>query len=93
MEIGEIFAPVHVNGSNAAPLFTYLKKKCPGRHGQFINANFTMFIIDENGQPLERLIPPITIDTLKDIVDITLKEKDRYRTLSTNATSVINVIT
>lgn len=92
MDIGEIFAPVHVNGSKAAPLFTYLKKKKPGRHGQFINANFTMFLIDDEGQPIERFTPPITVDSLKDIVDITLKEKDQYRTLSTNATSYINVI-
>lgn len=78
MDIGEIFAPVNVNGSNSAPLFTYLKKKCPGNCGPFINSNFTIFLVDENGVPIKRISRPFTIDALKYDVDEALKFESNY---------------
>lgn len=50
----DMFDKVDVNGGNAHPLFTYLKHKQGGTLGDFIKWNFTKFIIDKNGQPMER---------------------------------------
>lgn len=50
----DVFEKVDVNGKNAHPLWTYLKHKQGGTLGNFIKWNFTKFIIDKNGQPVER---------------------------------------
>lgn len=49
-----MFDKVNVNGDEAHPLFKYLKHKQGGTFGSFIKWNFTKFIIDGNGQPVER---------------------------------------
>lgn len=82
VDIGEIFAPVSVNGSNATSLFAHLKKICPGTLGPFIDKNFTMFLVDGMGLPKHRLMPPYNIDSMKDLVDTALKEKIDYKQLS-----------
>lgn len=50
----DIFEKVNVNGEDAHPLWKYLKSKQGGTFGDFIKWNFTKFIIDKNGQPVER---------------------------------------
>nr|CAD7603747.1 unnamed protein product [Timema genevievae] len=50
----DLFEKVDVNGDNAHPLWKYLKHKKGGTLGDFIKWNFTKFIIDKNGQPVER---------------------------------------
>ncbi|RZC00577.1 phospholipid hydroperoxide glutathione peroxidase, partial [Asbolus verrucosus] len=50
----DIFEKVNVNGNDAHPLWKYLKHKQGGTLGDFIKWNFTKFIIDKNGQPVER---------------------------------------
>ncbi|KAK9872388.1 hypothetical protein WA026_017846 [Henosepilachna vigintioctopunctata] len=50
----DVFEKVEVNGSEASPLWKYLKYKQSGVLGDFIKWNFTKFIIDKNGQPVER---------------------------------------
>lgn len=50
----DMFEKIDVNGKNAHPLWTYLKHKQGGTLGDFIKWNFTKFIIDKNGQPVER---------------------------------------
>ncbi|XP_060520010.1 uncharacterized protein LOC132698128 [Cylas formicarius] len=50
----DMFDKVNVNGSDAHPLFKYLKYKQGGTLGDFIKWNFTKFIVDKNGQPAER---------------------------------------
>lgn len=50
----DMFEKVDVNGDNAHPLWNYLKYKQGGTLGDFIKWNFTKFIIDKNGQPVER---------------------------------------
>ena len=44
------FAKIDVNGSNASPLYVWLKEKKPGR----IPWNFTKFIIDREGNVVSR---------------------------------------
>ncbi|KUF82898.1 Glutathione peroxidase [Phytophthora nicotianae] len=56
--LGVPVQPKHdVNGSNARPVFTYLKAKLPGTFGNYIKWNFTKFLVDRNGQPYKRYAP------------------------------------
>lgn len=50
----DMFAKVDVNGTKAHPLWNYLKYKQGGTLGDFIKWNFTKFIVDKEGQPVER---------------------------------------
>lgn len=52
-----IFAKVDVNGEKADPLFTYLKEEKKGLLSKNIKWNFTKFLIDQNGQVVERYAP------------------------------------
>lgn len=50
----QMFSKIDVNGSNAHPLFVYLKSKLKGTLTDAIKWNFTKFIIDRNGNPVKR---------------------------------------
>jgi glutathione peroxidase len=53
-----LFAKVDVNGDAAAPLYKYLKKAKPGLLGsEAIKWNFTKFLVDRNGNVVERYAP------------------------------------
>lgn len=56
----DIFEKVEVNGENAHPLWKFLKKTQGGTLGDYIKWNFSKFIIDKNGVPVERLAPTVT---------------------------------
>ena len=53
----QMFSKVDVNGTNAHPLFTYLKNELGGIFGKKIKWNFTKFLIDRNGKPVKRYAP------------------------------------
>jgi len=53
----DMFAKLNVNGSNADPLWDYLKSKQSGTLGNFIKWNFSKFLIDRKGQPVKRYAP------------------------------------
>lgn len=53
----DIFEKIEVNGENAHPLYKYLKKQQPGTLGNFIKWNFSKFIVNREGQPVERHAP------------------------------------
>ncbi|MYN15305.1 redoxin domain-containing protein [Rugamonas sp. FT107W] len=53
-----LFAKIDVNGSNAHPLFTKLKKDAPGILGtEAIKWNFTKFLIRKDGSVYKRYAP------------------------------------
>ena len=53
-----VFAKVDVNGAQADPLFTFLKKEAPGFLGTSgIKWNFTKFLISKDGKVLDRFAP------------------------------------
>ncbi len=53
-----LFAKVDVNGDSASPLWKALKKDAPGLLGsEAIKWNFTKFLVDRNGQVVERFAP------------------------------------
>lgn len=51
------FKKVDVNGENASPLYKWLKNKKGGIFGNSIKWNFTKFLIDRNGNVVERYAP------------------------------------
>lgn len=53
----DLFEKVNVNGDDASPLWKYLKHKQGGTFGDFIKWNFTKFVVDKDGQPVERHSP------------------------------------
>ncbi|KAF7994175.1 hypothetical protein HCN44_011444 [Aphidius gifuensis] len=55
----EIFEKVNVNGDDAHPLWKYLKQEQSGTLFDDIKWNFTKFIIDKNGKPVERHGPQV----------------------------------
>lgn len=67
-----LMAKVDVNGDDAAPVFNYLKESLPGLLGsKAVKWNFTKFLVDKNGKPVERYAPtdkPLSI--AKDIKKI-----------------------
>ncbi|MED4228034.1 glutathione peroxidase [Neobacillus cucumis] len=63
-----MFAKIDVNGENADPLFTFLKEQKKGLLLKNIKWNFTKFLVDANGQVVERYAP--TVDPLKMELDI-----------------------
>ncbi|KAH8319302.1 hypothetical protein KR067_003575 [Drosophila pandora] len=67
-DIGEVFAKVDVNGDNAAPLYKYLKAKQTGTLGSGIKWNFTKFLVNKEGIPVNRYAPTTDpMDIAKDI--------------------------
>ncbi|MCO6185454.1 glutathione peroxidase [Rhizobium sp. L1K21] len=65
-----LFEKIDVNGPEAHPLYQYLKKALPGLLGsQKIKWNFTKFLIDRDGKPVQRYGPPTKPEAIeKDIV-------------------------
>jgi glutathione peroxidase len=53
-----MFSKIKVNGSDAHPLYRFLKESLPGLLGsEAIKWNFTKFLIGRNGEPLKRYAP------------------------------------
>ncbi|KAI9915670.1 hypothetical protein PsorP6_006876 [Peronosclerospora sorghi] len=80
-----LFEKHDVNGSNARPVFTYLKAKLPGTFGNYIKWNFTKFLVDRNGQPYKRYAPtdlPISFE--EDIKELLAKEAETEKTEEQN---------
>lgn len=61
-----LFAKVDVNGENEHPLFTHLKKSQKGLLGtEGIKWNFTKFLVDKNGNVVDRFAPQTKPEDLK----------------------------
>lgn len=63
----KIFSKIDVNGSNAHPLYNFLKKEKKGLFGSAIKWNFTKFVIDKNGNVIQRFAPkdsPLKMENL-----------------------------
>jgi len=60
------FAKIDVNGSDESPLYTYLKGKKGGLLGNKIRWNFTKFLIDREGNVVERYGPKTEPSEIED---------------------------
>ncbi|SAK83110.1 glutathione peroxidase [Caballeronia glebae] len=65
-----MFAKVDVNGSNAHPLYRYLKDKEPGLLGiEAIKWNFTKFLVDRTGKVIRRYAPQTKPESIADDIE------------------------
>lgn len=61
----QMFEKIKVNGMFAHPLYKYLKKELPGMIGGMIKWNFTKFLIDRSGKPVDRFAPATTPEKIE----------------------------
>ncbi len=59
------FSKIDVNGENEAPLYTYLKNEKGGILGTKIKWNFTKFLVDREGNVVERYAPTVTPERIE----------------------------
>ena len=59
-----LFSKIEVNGDNAHPLYKFLKSEKGGLLGDAIKWNFTKFLIDKQGNVVERYAPMTTPDRI-----------------------------
>ncbi|MFN3887231.1 MAG: glutathione peroxidase [Aquabacterium sp.] len=65
-----MFAKVEVNGPGAHPLFQALKQQAPGLLGsEGIKWNFTKFLLDAQGQVVDRFAPVTRPESLQATLD------------------------
>jgi glutathione peroxidase len=69
-----MFSKIEVNGSNADPIYKFLKDKLPGFLGKWIKWNFTKFLIDRNGLPVKRFSPSTEPEKLVSDIEKLLKD-------------------
>lgn len=60
------FAKIEVNGANEHPLYRYLKEEKGGVLGSAIKWNFTKFLIDIDGEVMERFGPTVTPEVIEE---------------------------
>ena len=69
-----LFAKIDVNGTDASPLFQYLKSAAKGLLGsEAIKWNFTKFLVARNGSVLARYAPTTTPENLKKDIEAALQ--------------------
>ncbi len=66
------FEKIDVNGSEEAPLYTYLKDQQGGILGKAIKWNFTKFLVDREGHVTGRFAPQIAPGELRDEIEALL---------------------
>jgi glutathione peroxidase len=70
-----MFAKVDVNGEDAHPLFKYLKKEKPGVLGtEGIKWNFTKFLVNKNGDVIQRYAPQTKPEEIMSDIEKQLSE-------------------
>ena len=62
------FAKIKVNGKEEEPLYTYLKEQKGGTLGKNIKWNFTKFLVNRDGEVVERFAPTTTPEQLDEKV-------------------------
>ena len=67
-----MFAKIDVNGSDAHPLYQYLKNQKSGLLGASIKWNFTKFLVDRSGKVVARHAPTATPVGLKKEIEALL---------------------
>lgn len=69
-----MFAKVDVNGSNAHPLWQWLRAQRSGLLGDAIKWNFTKFLVGRDGQVIERFAPTTAPATMRAAVEKALQQ-------------------
>ena len=68
----DMFSKIDVNGEKESPLYTFLKSSQKGILGtEDIKWNFTKFLVDKNGNVVDRFAPTTTPESIeKDIIKL-----------------------
>jgi glutathione peroxidase len=69
-----LFAKVDVNGKNAHPLYQWLRSEKGGMVGSKIRWNFTKFLVDPEGNVVQRYGSTTTPDQISDDIEALLPE-------------------
>lgn len=67
-----LFAKINVNGEKEEPLYKFLKAQQKGMLGSRIKWNFTKFLIDRNGNVVERFAPTETPEKIDEKIKMKL---------------------
>ena len=68
-----MFGKIEVNGPKTDPLYAFLKHEKKGPLGsEGIKWNFTKFLVDRSGKPVERFAPTVTPQALESAVEALL---------------------
>ena len=70
-----VFSKIEVKGMGAHPLYQYLTGQKPGPKGSDIQWNFTKFLIDRNGNVVDRFEPEVTPEMLAPSIRKLLTQK------------------
>ena len=74
-----LFSKINVNGQDAHPLFKFLKSSLKGILGsEMIKWNFTKFLVDRTGKPIERFAPKDNPENLIPIIEEELNKEVEY---------------
>ena len=60
------FEKIEVNGKNEHPLYRYLKDNCPVMTGKRIQWNFAKFLVDREGNVVNRFLPTDKPESFED---------------------------
>ncbi|CAI6365176.1 unnamed protein product [Macrosiphum euphorbiae] len=72
----EVFSEICVNGRSQHPLYRFLKNKLPGAcNAKPIKWNFTKFVVDRNGCPVQRYAATDSFKDIEDLVQELLKDQ------------------
>ena len=66
------FKKIEVNGENEEPLYTFLKSQKKGIMGDRIKWNFTKFLVDRNGNVVERFASAVTPEKIDQKIAVLL---------------------
>ncbi|MDF2700357.1 MAG: Peroxiredoxin [Haloplasmataceae bacterium] len=61
-----VFSKIDVNGNDTHPLYKYLKESKLGLFNEAIKWNFTKFLVDKNGNVIDRFASSVSPLSLKD---------------------------
>ena len=66
------FEKIDVNGKNESPLYAFLKANCEKNKGKNIKWNFTKFLVDREGNVIDRFEPAEKPESFEDKVKAAL---------------------
>ncbi len=70
----QIFDKIDVNGENAHPLYKFLKANAKGFINDDIKWNFTKFLVNQNGEVIDRFAPQTTPESIEKHIANLLKK-------------------
>lgn len=73
--IGDVFGKVIINGEGVTPLYAFLKERKGGFAEENVDWNYTKYLIDKNGQPIELLTPPTPLESANSLIEDLLKQE------------------